>query len=300
MRDHSGSDTNGREPLEFLEVPERVTMPLLTMITQQAMDEDYLHVAERRAEGAPRPLRGRPHRTAAVVIAVFGIMVTTAAVQTSRNADINDASRSTLISRVISQRESVSSQQDKIVRFRERNVNLENTLAQITTTEQSAVSRLRRLQVVTGTIPVTGEGVRITVDDPPQGDESQDVRDEDLALLVNGLWSAGAEAIAINGVRLTALSYIRNSGPAIHINLQPLSAPYTVLAIGDTRTLLANLLDTTSGQLFFQISDDLEFVLTRQNEDTLSLPAANLRRLRSVVAGTSDDPGQRQTEGATP
>lgn len=277
---------------------ERVNMPLITLITQQAMDEDYLHVAERRAAGAPRPLRGRPQRTAAVVIAVFGVMVATAAVQTSRNADINDASRSTLISRIVSQRGSVSSQQDKIVRLRERNVALEGTLATITTTEQSAVNRLRRLQVGTGTIPVTGEGIRITVDDAPQGDESQNVRDEDLALLVNGLWSAGAEAIAINGVRLTALSYIRNSGPAIHINVQPLSAPYTVLAIGDTRTLQANLLDTTSGQIFFQIRDDLGFGFDMQNEDSLSLPAANVRKLRSVVAGTSEGPST-QSGGTT-
>lgn len=288
------------EPPEPRDVPERVTMPLLTLITQQAMDEDYLHVAERRTAGTRRPLRGRPQRTAAVVIAVFGVMVATAALQTSRNADINDESRNTLISRVISQRKAVSGQQDKIVRLRERNLSLDATLASTTSTEQAAVNRLRRLQVVTGTIPVSGEGVQITVDDPAGGDESQDVRDEDLALLVNGLWSAGAEAISINGVRLTALSYIRNSGPAIHINLQPLTAPYTVLAIGDTRTLQANLLDTTSGQIFFQIRDDLEFGFDMHDEDQLSLPAANVRRLRTAVAGTSEDPGSHEDGGTTP
>ena len=38
-----------------VQLPARVTMPLLTLITQQSLDEDYLHVAERRAAGAPVP-----------------------------------------------------------------------------------------------------------------------------------------------------------------------------------------------------------------------------------------------------
>ena len=54
------------------------------------------------------------------------------------------------------------------------------------------------------------------------------VRDADLAILVDGLWNAGAEAIAINGQRLTALTPIRNAGPAIQVNSTPLVPPYVV------------------------------------------------------------------------
>ena len=82
----------------------------------------------------------------------------------------------------------------------------------------------------------------------------------DLALLVNGLWRAGAEAIAINGQRLTARSAIRNSGAAINVNGRPpLSPPYVVTAIGDTKTLQADLLDTSTGLAFQNGADALGF-----------------------------------------
>ncbi|GAB3767310.1 uncharacterized protein YlxW (UPF0749 family) [Nocardioides ginsengisegetis] len=284
------------------QLPARVTLPLLTLITQQSLDEDYLHVAERRAATSPGPARIRPHRTAAVVVAVFGVLVTTAAVQTSRNASVNDASRATLISQITARRDSVSRLQDGIVAQRERNTRLQDTLARTTSAEQSAITRMRRLEVRTGFVPVRGEGVRITIDDPPGADGTEAVRDEDLALLVDGLWQAGAEAISINGQRLTALSAIRNASIAIHVNSRPISPPYTVLAIGDTRTLQANLLDTTHGLAFFDVAQQLGFVYELHNEDTLSLPAApeRLLRLRAAKAGTAADQNNHVDEENTP
>ena len=272
------------------QLPERVTMPLLSLITQQSLDEDYRHVAERRSTQAPRPLQGRQHRTAAVVIAVFGLLVTIAAVQTSRNASVNDASRVTLVRQITGERDRVSNLQDQIVRLRERNVGLQERLGQVTSTAQTTVARMRRLETNTGFVAVSGPGVRVTVDDAPNGDPAQAVRDEDLALLVDGLWSAGAEAIAINGQRLTTLSAIRNSGPAIHVNGRPLAPPYTVLAIGDTRTLQADLLDSTHGSEFYSLARQLQFDFELRNEDSMSLPAApdRLLRLRHATAGTAE------------
>jgi uncharacterized protein YlxW (UPF0749 family) len=284
------------------QLPERVTMPLLTLITQQSLDEDYRHVAERQATQAPRPPRGRPHHTAALVIAVFGLLVTVAAVQTSRNASVNDASRVTLVRQITAEREAVSSLQDEIVRLRERNVGLQERLGQISATAQTAVARMRRLETSTGFVAVSGPGVRVTVDDAPNGDPTQAVRDEDLALLVDGLWSAGAEAIAINGQRLTTLTAIRNSGPAIHVNGRPLAPPYTVLAIGDTRTLQANLLDSTHGSEFYSLAGQLQFVYALRNEDSMTLPAApdRLLRLRHVSVGTAAQRDDRIDEETTP
>ncbi len=186
------------------------------------------------------------------------------------------------------------------MRDRERNVGLEQRLNQVTSTEEEASSRVRRLETVAGFGPVTGEGVRIVVDDAPNGDATQTVRDEDLAKLVDGLWSAGAEAIAINGYRLTALSAIRNVNVAIHVNSRPLTPPYTVEAIGDTRTLQANLLDSTLGGEFFSLAEQLGFVYSMHNVDSLSLPAARFPRLRSVQAGTSADQKKHVDEETNP
>jgi uncharacterized protein YlxW (UPF0749 family) len=287
---------------EARELPERVTLPLLTLITQQSFDEDYEQVAERRrVQGRPAERSpGRSHRMAAVVVAVFGILVATAAVQTSRNAGLNTQSRETLVSQITQRTHTVSRLQDQIVGLRARNVGLSDRLAAATRTGDAAAVRLRTLETVTGYGAVTGAGVKIVVDDAPNGDPTQLVRDEDLATLTDGLWNAGAEAIAINGQRLTALSAIRNVGITIHVNSRPVSPPYTVRAIGDEQTLQARLLETTHGQKFYSLVDQLGFRFSMQNEDSLSLPAATLRVLRSAVAKATGTGDTHTTEGTTP
>lgn len=281
-------------------LPEHVTTPLLTLITEHSLDDDYREVARRRVvSGAPAP-RGRPAWVATAVIAVFGILVTTAAVQTSRNADTADAGRATLIARVQDERAALDEQQAQIAALQRSNIDLEDRRSDVLADQQDLNARLRGLEVATGYTAVTGPGVRIVLDDAPGGDVTQMVRDEDLALLVDGLWSAGAEAISINDQRLTVLSAIRNVGPAVHVNSKPVNPPYTIRAIGDTLTLQADLLDSTHGQQFFDLADDLGFEKTMQNEPTLTLPSAPAPRLRHVEAGTGDGQGRHQGEEATP
>jgi uncharacterized protein YlxW (UPF0749 family) len=58
------------------------------------------------------------------------------------------------------------------------------------------------------------------------------VLDVDLQSVVNGLWSTGAEAVAVNGQRLTATSTIRAAGGAILVDFRPVTSPYEIVAIG--------------------------------------------------------------------
>jgi uncharacterized protein YlxW (UPF0749 family) len=278
-------------------VPDRIHTPLLTLITQQSLDEDYLHLAERRAAGGERPTRRRGLGTASVVVAVFGLLATVAAVQNSQQADVASASRASLIANIDERRADVAHLQGRIVDLRELNVALQDRLDRLTAEEKSAVTRTTRLAAVTGFGAVTGPGVRVTVDDGPGGAL---VTDRDLRPLVDGLWGAGAEAIAINGHRLTARSAIRNSGAAIHVNVRPLSPPYVVLAIGNPGTLQADLMETTSGLTFRSIAEYEGFPWTMDNVDDLSLPAAPARmlRLRSATEGSADHVASRDPKEA--
>lgn len=278
-------------------VNDRISTPLLTLITQQSLDEDYQHVAERRAaqpaEQQPDGARRRSQRLAAVaVVAVFGLLVTVAAVQTSRGEDVRSASRATLISQIEDGRERLSDLQRQMVRLRETNVALQTRLDRVTADEQAAAAREVRLAATTGFGAVTGPGVRVTVDDAANGDL---VRDWHLRLLVDGLWNAGAEAIAVNGQRLTARSAIRNSGDAIRVNNHSLSPPYVVTAIGNEKTLQADLMESTSGLQFRGTVESFGFPWSMQNVDELLLPAAPPRvaRLRNAVEGTAE---QNQTQ----
>lgn len=271
------------ETREREQLPARVTMPLLTLITQQSLDEDYLHAAERRvAQGADGPSSGRGRRTAAVVAvaAVFGILVTIAAVQTNRNADTVDAGRTSLIERIRTQRESVASLQDRIAALRDENAELDEGLADTDAALQTVQADNERLQVRTGRVPVTGPGVRIVVDDPEQGEER--IRKEDLFLLINGLWAAGAEAISLNGHRLGGLTSINNSDVAINVESSALLPPYTIEAIGNGGTLGADLLDTSSFATFNSLQDRYGFGFDMDNDDSITMGASRAKRLRNA------------------
>jgi len=279
-------------------LPAHVTTPLLTRITEQSMDEDYQQVALRKGTGDERPSGpARPRMVAAGVIAVFGVLITTAAVQTSADADITDASRETLIQRIKDERDQVEGQQRTIADLQDDTVGLQDALDVLTEDQAVATARQRRLEVATGYIAVRGEGVRITVNDPSNPrDTTQLVRDEDLAWLVDGLWEAGAEAIAINDQRLNGLGAIRNVGIGVRVNSLPVNPPYVIQAIGDTRTLQADLLDTTHGQQFFDLADQLGFDVNMQNDDGLQLPAARGPRLLHALRGTSGKPDMKNEE----
>lgn len=286
-------------------LPPRVTLPLLDLIQQQAVDEDYLVAAERRASRAerldavPPQTRGRRTRTvAAVVVTVFGVMASTAAVQTQRNAGVDDEGRATLVARIEAEGDRVADVQERIARLRAANAAGEERIRSIAAQEASLTPRLRRLQVRTGFVAVRGEGVSVVVDDGDTGDEDAVVRDEDLALLVDGLWTAGAEAVSVNGRRLTPLSAIRTSGVAIEVNGVGIAPPYTVLAIGDRRTLQAEFFETSSGLAFNDLSARFGFTFDLQDEDSVTLPAgpASFLVLRSAQQGSAADQNPPKTE----
>lgn len=282
-------------------LPPRVTLDLLSLVTASAVDEDYRHVAERRTAGIPREPSGSRHRGAVVVVAVFGILIATAAVQTSRNAEIDNASRSALTERIQQRREAVEELSARIEELRTQNAELADQYRRLAGPLGDAQGRRQTLRVITGFVAVQGPGLRVSVDDAPSGEPDGRVRASDLRLLVNGLWEAGAEAIAINGRRLTTLSAIVNSGITVKVNRSELTPPYVVQAIGDPRTLGANLLNTTSGVSFQALADRYGFVVQRQNEDTLSLPAApaGQLRLRSVEAAETEDPRNQKEESGS-
>lgn len=95
-----------------------------------------------------------------------------------------------------------------------------------------------------GAVPVTGPGIVITLDDGGATSEDSQVHDFDLQVLVNALWASGAEAIAVNGQRLSATTAIRTAGAAILVNLVPVAGPYQIEAIGDPSDLQVQLART--------------------------------------------------------
>ena len=155
------------------------------------------------------------------------------------------------------------------------------------------VAQLQLLALRSGTSAVRGPGVQIVVDDAvnAQSDRNK-VLDVDLQKLVNGLWRAGAEAISINGERLTNLSAIRHAGTAITVNFTSLRRHYQVLAIGDPKTLPSRFADTTGGQAWLDLQRQFGLRFTMRTQRSLRLPAAETPELRFARTGS---PGKGPT-----
>ncbi len=265
------------------ELPDHVMMPLLNRITSGSLDEDYEHVAARRAlEGAPPESAGTRYWTAAVLVAAFGRMAVIAVVQTSRDAAATEEGRQGLIRQIGIARESLASKQETLADLRDEQSSLTDQLAAVTEAEQRESRALLELRVVSGYEPVRGEGVRVRLDDSADGSGDGVVRDEDLATLVAGLWEAGAEAIAINDQRLSALTGIRSANAAINIKAYPLRPPYVVEAIGDTNSLQAEFGESSSGSVFLGLRNDFAFEFEMNNQDNLDLPGRSMPTLRSA------------------
>lgn len=272
----------GNRPL-----PSRVTMGLLPYLNSHAVDEDYALAAERRGarDGTPgTTAQQRFGRRSAAVLAIFALLAMTAAVQTSRASDSEEKERRALIEQVKERRTSVAEQRAAIETLVRENRRLEEDLLRSTGAATSVLADRDLLRLRSGTSVATGPGVEVVADDADNAEDDRNkVLDSDLQKLVNGLWQAGAEAISINGERLTVLSAIRHAGSAITVNYTSLSRPYRILAIGDPATLPGRFAETTSGQAWLDLQGEVGLTFSMVTRDSLRLPAAEMPVLRHVV-----------------
>lgn len=158
--------------------------------------------------------------------------------------------------------------------------------------------------ILSGATAVHGPGVKLVVDDAKEATTGGDgdpretsgfsdtgrVRDRDMQRVVNGLWESGAEAISINGQRLTALSAIRAAGDAILVDNRPLVPPYTVLAVGDGQRLSTRFQNSADGLYLNALQENYGIRTGISVEGDLRLPAAT-----SVIVRTA----QPRTEKGT-
>lgn len=274
-------------------LPDQVTMGLLPYLTAHAVDEDYAQAAARRATPTGAAGRRRFGLGGALVLLVFAILAVTAAAQTSRNSGTEEKERQALIEQVKGRKASLEADRRTVARLQAETDRLEADLLRNTSSSSGVVAQLQLLALRSGTSAVRGPGVQIVVDDAvnAQSDRNK-VLDVDLQKLVNGLWRAGAEAISINGERLTNLSAIRHAGTAITVNFTSLRRPYQVLAIGDPRTLPSRFADTTGGQAWLDLPREVGLRFSMRTQRSLRLPAAETPELRFARTGS---PGKGPT-----
>lgn len=108
---------------------------------------------------------------------------------------------------------------------------LEDSASQRQAAEKAAADARVQSQINAGTVAVHGQGVVITVSDP-----LSKLGAEQFVLTLGELRNAGAEAISVNGVRLTTRSWF-SLDPGVVVDGTPISSPYTWQVIGDPATI---------------------------------------------------------------
>jgi uncharacterized protein YlxW (UPF0749 family) len=92
-----------------------------------------------------------------------------------------------------------------------------------------------------GLVDVKGKGIIIRLDDADPAQEGNPldliIHDQDIKIIINDLKKAGAQAISINGERITAMSELVCAGPTILINRNRYVVPFVINVIGDPKLL---------------------------------------------------------------
>ncbi len=250
---------------------------LLARLTRPDDDDEYA-AADR---GGPSSRVGLATATAALAV-----LLTVAAVQTQAAQPQDERDREVLLERLAREKTEVAVLGARAESTAAEVEELRASTLEATETVQALQAQLDTQGATVGSAPVRGPGVRVVVDDSDDGAPEGTITDSDLQQLVNGLWKAGAEAITVNGQRLTTLSAIRTAGQAITVNYRSLTPPYTVAAIGDPETLPARLLETAAGQMFSDLSINFGVQFEVEAASELGLPAGSRLELDVATAST--------------
>ncbi|MET7723852.1 DUF881 domain-containing protein [Streptomyces mirabilis] len=273
-------------------------MSLLTNVMDHSLDDGYAEAAARRQTegvgGMPKTVRAKLGLAAGLVLAA--LVVTVGAANARIAAPVVAKERQELIDRVERETAAADKLESSVDTLRgdvsaRQNEALKN---------QGGSGQADLVGVLSGAVAVHGPGVKLVVDDAKEATEGGNgnpretsgfsdtgrVRDRDMQRVVNGLWESGAEAVSINGQRLTALSAIRAAGDAILVDNKPLVPPYTVLAVGDGERLSTRFQNGADGLYLHALQENYGIRTAISVEKDVQLSAAPSVIVRTAQPST--------------
>lgn len=182
--------------------------------------------------------------TIAAVCLVLGIML---AIQFKTTTTYNEQYPQERVEVLAEKLKTATSERDAMA---EEILSLRSQLKNVRENNQAMADlqdELQKSSLFAGLLPVKGPGITLTVNDIPRNLQNGDnpnnfiVHDQDLLFLVNELKASGAEAISINGERITAMSEIRCAGTMILVNTNRIAPPFVIKAIGNPDMLVSGL-----------------------------------------------------------
>ncbi|MFD7002589.1 DUF881 domain-containing protein [Streptomyces mirabilis] len=273
-------------------------MSLLTNVMDHSLDDGYAEAAARRqtegAGGMPKTVRAKLGLAAGLVLAA--LVVTVGAANARIAAPVVAKERQELIDRVERETAAADKLESSVDTLRDDVSARQNEALK----KQGGSGEADLVGVLSGAVAVHGPGVKLVVNDAKEATEGGDgnpretsgfsdtgrVRDRDMQRVVNGLWESGAEAVSINGQRLTALSAIRAAGDAILVDNKPLVPPYTVLAVGDGERLSTRFQNSADGLYLHALQENYGIRSAISVEKDVQLSAAPSVIVRTAQPST--------------
>lgn len=187
-----------------------------------------------------RRLRAIPSWQSTLGVALLGLGFLVAAQLASEGPRVRYTTqeRSPLVETATELQAQQDALKDAILVLRERIQAAEQAGAGSAALVKELNDELQSARIAAGLIPLTGTGIVLQVEDslepvaPDTNDADYLVGARDIRTLVEELWSAGAQAVAVNGERITPTTSIIDIGSSILVNSAYLLPPYQITALG--------------------------------------------------------------------
>lgn len=184
-----------------------------------------------------------------LVMVTAGFMMTTAAVN-SRGHDLRPERDTDMATLVRNQASHNAALQKEAASLRAQ-VDELSKADQTPGVTSSTVPSASALAPSVGLGAVSGKALRVTLDDAPLSENPDGVdanmlvvHQQDIQMVVNTLWAGGAEAMTIQGQRVTSTTAVKCVGNTVVLHGVAYAPPYVIEAIGD-RAAMEQALDTS-------------------------------------------------------
>ena len=231
----------------------------------------------RRAREKARETRG-PLRAATIAVCVIaGFMMATSALA-SRGNDLRPARTTELAALVQAEAERADQLARTAAGLRAEVDTI--TRDRATSGGGPAASDLAAAAQRADSIPVTGPALTVELTDAPASVQPAGVdgdllvvHQQDIQAVVNALWEGGAEAMTIQGQRVSSRTGIKCVGNTVVLHGVPYAPPYRITAIGDVPRMEASLRDSAYLRLYRQYVDAYRLGYAVSRQARVEMPA---------------------------
>ena len=184
-----------------------------------------------------REPRTRAQLTAAVLLAVLGFAAVVQVQSNQRNDDYEGMREEDLVQLLNSLAAASQRAENEIAQLEQTRSSLRSDTDSRAAILEQARQQATVLGILAGTLPATGPGLVVRVEDPEGKVGINQMLDG-----VEELRNAGAEAIEINDtVRVVAQTALEDGDEGILVDGRQLVSPYTIEVVGDPHTLSQSL-----------------------------------------------------------